>query len=42
MQRDAVLIEISGDYAGMARKRIEKDAGMFASIASSMTAKGRG
>ena len=42
LQRDAVLIEISGDYAGMARKRIEKDAGMFASIASRMTAKGKG
>ena len=41
LQRDAVLIEISGDYAGMARKRIEKDAGMFASIASRMTAKGK-
>ena len=42
LQRDAVLIEISEDYAGMARKRIEKDAGMFASIASRMTAKGKG
>ena len=42
LQRDAVLIEISGEYAGMARKRIEKDAGMFASIASRMTAKGEG
>lgn len=31
--RDAILIELSPAYAAMARRRIEDDAGMFASVA---------
>lgn len=32
LQRDAVLVEISADYADMARRRIQDDAGMFTDI----------
>jgi len=32
LQRDAVLIEISDEYADMARRRIQDDAGMFTSV----------
>jgi hypothetical protein len=32
--RDAVLIEINPEYADMAQRRIEKDAGLFASVAA--------
>lgn len=31
--RDAVLIELNPEYAGMARRRIVKDAGLFANVA---------
>ena len=32
MNRDAILIEISEEYAEMARKRIERDSPMFAEV----------
>jgi len=32
--RDATLIELNPEYAAMARRRIEKDAGMFAEVAA--------
>ena len=32
MNRDAILIEISPEYAEMTRKRIEGDAPMFAAV----------
>src|SRR5262249_17766819 len=32
--RDAILIELNPEYAGMARRRIERDAGMFARVQS--------
>lgn len=31
--RDCILIELNPDYAGMARRRIERDAGLFADLA---------
>ena len=32
LQRDAVLVELNPDYAEMARRRIEKDGGMFTEV----------
>ena len=32
LQRDAVLIEISAEYAEMARKRIQEDATLLAQV----------
>ena len=31
--RNAILIELNPEYAEMARRRIERDAGLFASVA---------
>lgn len=33
LKRSAVLIELNPEYAAMARKRIQADAGMFAEVA---------
>ena len=32
LQRDAIMIEISSEYAEMARRRIEADAGLFSQV----------
>lgn len=32
--RDAILIELNGDYTAMAKRRIEKDGGLFAEVAA--------
>lgn len=32
LQRDAILIELNPEYADMARRRIEREAGLFASV----------
>ena len=34
LQRDAILIEISPEYADMARERIEGDAPLFSEVAA--------
>jgi DNA modification methylase len=34
LQRDAVLIELNPDYAAMAERRLHKDAGLFAMVAT--------
>ena len=32
LKRNAILIELNPEYAGMAKRRIEGDAGMFANV----------
>jgi len=34
LQRNAILIELNPEYAAMAKRRIEKDAGLFAEVAA--------